>query len=55
LSVGASISTQFGKNGPVVALDYSYRPTQRPANGVHVMGLRFNFNHKTAEPVVTAK
>lgn len=46
LSVGATIATQLGKTGPVLALDYSYRPTQRPANGVHVIGLRFNFVSK---------
>lgn len=46
LSVGATIATQLGKSGPVLALDYSYRPTQRPANGVHVIGLRFNFLNK---------
>lgn len=46
LSLGATIATQLGKSGPVLALDYSYRPTQRPANGVHVIGLRFNFLNK---------
>ncbi|MDI9319827.1 MAG: PorV/PorQ family protein [Phycisphaerales bacterium] len=48
LSLGATVSVPVGKSGPVVALDYSYRPTQRPANGVHVIGLRFNFNSKAA-------
>lgn len=42
-SMGATISTQLGKGGPICAVDYSFRPTQRPANGVHVIGLRFNF------------
>lgn len=48
LSMGATIATQLGKTGPVVALDYSFRPTQRPANGVHVFGLRLNFQSKSS-------
>jgi opacity protein-like surface antigen len=48
VSFGATISQQLGKTGPIMALDYSYRPTQRPANGVHVIGLRFNFLNKPA-------
>jgi opacity protein-like surface antigen len=49
LSLGATISTRVGKSGPIMSLDYSYRPTQRPANGVHVIALRFNFRDKTAQ------
>lgn len=41
LSMGASITQPLGKSGSVVAIDYSFRPTQRPANGVHVFALRF--------------
>lgn len=48
LSVGATISSRLGKTGPMLAIDYSFRPTQRPANGVHVFGLRFNFAGKKA-------
>src|SRR5690606_2746034 len=40
-SAGASVSHRIGETGPILALDYSYRPTQRPANGVHVFSLRF--------------
>ncbi|HTN45342.1 MAG TPA: PorV/PorQ family protein [Flavipsychrobacter sp.] len=40
-SAGATIQSPIGKNGPTLALDYSFRPTQRPANGVHVVALRF--------------
>ncbi len=40
LSVGATIQTSLGKSGPILGLDYSYRSTQRPANGVHVVTLR---------------
>lgn len=50
LSMGATISTRLGKTGPKVAIDYSFRPTQRPANGVHVFGLRFfSFQNKSAQ------
>lgn len=41
LSAGATIQKQF-KNGTKLGIDYSYRPTQRPANGVHVVSLRFS-------------
>lgn len=40
-SAGASVAHRIGETGPRMALDYSYRPTQRPANGVHVFSLRF--------------
>lgn len=40
-SAGASVVQQIGDNGPKLALDYSYRPTSRPANGVHTISLRF--------------
>jgi hypothetical protein len=43
LSAGATIAAPLG-NGPRtprLAVDYSYRPTQRPANGVHAVSLRF--------------
>lgn len=46
VSVGATICTSLGKTGPNLCVDYSFRPTQRPANGVHVFGLRFNFIDK---------
>ncbi len=45
-SMGATVTTQLGKSGPHMSLDYSFRPTQRPANGVHIIGLRFNFRDK---------
>jgi len=41
LAAGATVQKRLGDGGPVLAIDYSYRPTQRPANGVHVMSLRF--------------
>lgn len=41
-SAGATVQFPIGKKGPLLALDYSYRPTQRPSNGVHVMSLRFS-------------
>lgn len=49
-SCGLTIAQKLGSNGPLMALDYSYRPTQRPNNGVHVFSLRFNLaNKKTAD------
>jgi len=41
ISAGATIQTRIGETGPLLAIDYSYRPTQRPATGVHVFSLRF--------------
>ncbi len=40
LAVGATIQKQVGDKGPVLALDYSFRPTEKPSNGVHVISLR---------------
>ena len=39
---GATIQKKFGDHGPVISLDYSYRPTQRPANGVQMIGIRLS-------------
>ncbi|MBN9483490.1 MAG: hypothetical protein BGO70_13490 [Bacteroidetes bacterium 43-93] len=41
LAAGATIQHRIGEKGPMLAIDYSYRPTARPANGVHVFSLRF--------------
>jgi hypothetical protein len=40
LSAGATIQKGLGEKGPIFALDYSYRPTARPNNGVHTFSLR---------------
>ena len=40
LAAGATIQKAIGENGPTLALDYSFRPTARPNNGVHVISLR---------------
>lgn len=40
IAAGASVQHGIGERGPILALDYSYRPTQRPNNGVHVISLR---------------
>lgn len=40
-AAGITLQKQLGDKGPVLALDYSYRPTMRPANGVHMFSLRF--------------
>ncbi len=41
-SAGATVQTRVGKTGPMVGIDYSFRPTERPANGVHAFALKFN-------------
>jgi hypothetical protein len=41
LALGATAQKRFGDKGPLVAVDYSFRPTQRPANGVHMFSIRF--------------
>jgi len=41
IALGATVQKKLGEDGPTVALDYSFRPTQRPANGVHMMSIRF--------------
>ncbi len=40
IAMGATVQKRFGEKGPMVSIDYSYRPTQRPANGVHMISLR---------------
>jgi len=41
LAVGATVQTRMGgSKSPMMAFDYSYRPTERPANGVHMFSLR---------------
>lgn len=42
LATGLTVQKKLGDEGPTVAIDYSYRPTQRPANGVHMISLRFS-------------
>jgi len=41
LAIGASIQKRIA-GGPLLAIDYSYRPTQRPANGVQMFGVRLS-------------
>jgi hypothetical protein len=41
LSAGATICTpNIGDKGPKLAFDYAFRPTERPANGVHTFTVR---------------
>ncbi len=42
-SGGATVTAPLGSGprSPQLAVDYSFRPTQRPANGVHAISLRF--------------
>lgn len=41
IAAGATVQKRLGETGPMFAFDYSFRPTQRPANGVHMLSLRF--------------
>ena len=41
-AAGATVQKKLGETGPVLSLDYSYRPTQRPANGVQMIGIRLS-------------
>ena len=45
-AAGASVQTKIGTDGPTLAFDYSFRPTQHPANGVHMLALRFTRSAK---------
>jgi len=40
VSVGASVMKSLSANGPRLAVDYAFRPTHRPDNGVHNIALR---------------
>jgi hypothetical protein len=43
LAVGATVQGRIGgAKSPLLAFDYSYRPTDRPANGVHMFSLRLS-------------
>ena len=48
-SAGASVQTGFGGKGSDIAIDYSFRPTHRPDNGVHTVSLRFLLHGKAAK------
>ena len=41
-SAGASVGAPLGTTGTFLTVDYAFRPTQQPANGVHTFSLRFN-------------
>jgi hypothetical protein len=42
IAAGATVQTRLGGDkGPMLAFDYSFRPTRRPANGVHMVSMRF--------------
>ena len=40
IAMGVTVQKKLGETGPMLSLDYSFRPTDRPANGVHVFGVR---------------
>ena len=41
-AAGLSVGTRLGVKGPKIMIDYSFRPTQRPDNGVHLLSIRMN-------------
>lgn len=49
VAAGATIQKGLGENGPVLAVDYSYRPTVRPNNGVHTVSLRLMTKARKAD------
>jgi hypothetical protein len=51
ISAGATVNTRLGRSpgSPNVAIDYSFRPTHRPDNGVHMFSLRFMLHGKNSE------
>lgn len=40
ICAGATVNFRVGETGPKMALDYSYRGTRQPANGMHTISLR---------------
>ncbi len=49
ISAGATVNARLGKAGsPNIAIDYSFRPTHRPDNGVHMFSLRFLMHSKNS-------
>ena len=41
IAAGATVQKQLGRTGPMLAIDYSFRPTVAPNDGVHTFSLRF--------------
>jgi hypothetical protein len=52
-AAGATVMTKLGEGGSRVGIDYSFRPTRRPDNGVHAISLRFMLAKK-GKPVADA-
>lgn len=46
VALGATVMAPLGADGPKVGIDYAFRPTHRPDNGVHNIALRFMLNQK---------
>lgn len=49
ISVGATAQYKISNNGQTVAFDYSFRPTARPANGVHMISIRYTGGNKSSD------
>jgi hypothetical protein len=50
ISAGATVNKKLGSKpgSPNLAIDYSFRPTRRPDNGVHMVSLRFLLHGKNS-------
>lgn len=54
-AAGATVQKQLGKTGPMLAVDYSFRPTTTPNDGVHTFSLRFSTRSKKDLPAETTE
>jgi hypothetical protein len=50
ISAGATVQYRTNDKGPRFAIDYAFRPTARPNNGVHTFSLRMMFPHGMKKP-----
>jgi hypothetical protein len=54
VSAGASVMTKVGKGDTRLAIDYAFRPTNRPDNGVHNFSLRLMLARKAKASMMDA-
>lgn len=47
LAAGFTAQAPIGSGGPRLAIDYSFRPTRRPSDGVHTISLRLMLNQRS--------
>jgi hypothetical protein len=51
VAAGLTVQQPIGESGPIAALDYSFRPTKTPNNGVHTFTLRLMTRAKSKKDV----